>query len=66
MRTFAIRRGFIGNPPKEDLPYLAVIIAPNGAVAGWWYSLVEKIGGGYLLLRPNVCDVRQTNEGKYY
>jgi hypothetical protein len=28
--------------------------------------LVEKIGGGYLLLRPQVCDVRQTDEGKYY
>jgi hypothetical protein len=31
--TFAVY-----NPPKEDLPYLAVIIAPNGAVAAVSYQ----------------------------
>jgi hypothetical protein len=35
--TFAVY-----NPPKEDLPYLAVIIAPNGAVAAVSYQTAAE------------------------
>jgi len=35
--TFAVY-----NPPKEDLPYLAVIIAPNGEVAAVSYQTAAE------------------------